>query len=95
MKYISTRGKAPSLSFSDVLLAGLAEDGGLYVPEQLPVFSQDEIASWSGLSYAELAFKVIQPFVEGCISDADLKRMVDETYAVFDHSGVAPLVQLE
>lgn len=95
MKYISTRGKAPSLSFSDVLLAGLAEDGGLYVPEQLPVFSQDEIASWSGLSYAELAFKVIQPFVEGCISDADLKRMVDETYAAFDHSGVAPLVQLE
>lgn len=95
MKYISTRGKAPALSFSDVLLAGLAEDGGLYVPEQLPVFSQDEIASWSGLSYAELAFKVIQPFVDGCISDADLKRMVDETYAVFDHSGVAPLVQLE
>ena len=94
MKYISTRGQAPVLSFSDVLLAGLADDGGLYVPETLPVFSQDEIASWAGLPYNELAFNVIKPFVADCISDADLKRMVDETYAVFDHSGVAPLVQL-
>ncbi|KDE40330.1 MAG: threonine synthase [Nitrincola lacisaponensis] len=94
MKYISTRGQAPALSFADVLLAGLAEDGGLYVPEQLPTFSQDEIASWSGLPYSELAFRIVQPFVAGSIQDADLKRMVDETYAVFDHSGVAPLVQL-
>ncbi len=94
MKYISTRGQAPALSFSDVLLAGLAEDGGLYVPETLPTFSQEEIASWAGLPYNDLAFNVIKPFVADCISEADLKRMVDDTYAVFDHSGVAPLVQL-
>lgn len=95
MKYISTRGKAPVLSFSDVLLAGLADDGGLYVPETLPKFSQEEIASWAGIPYNELAFNVIKPFVDDCISDADLKRMVDETYAVFEHTGVAPLVQLD
>ena len=94
MNYISTRGQAPTLKFADVLLAGLASDGGLYVPETLPTFSQDEIASWAGLSYAELAFKVIKPFVDDCISDADLKRMIDETYAGFNHSAVAPLKEL-
>lgn len=94
MNYISTRGQAPKLKFADVLLAGLASDGGLYVPETLPTFSQDEIASWAGLSYAELAFKVIKPFVDDCISDADLKRMIDETYEGFKHSAVAPLKEL-
>ncbi|MDP1165722.1 threonine synthase, partial [Klebsiella pneumoniae] len=54
-------------------------------------FSRDEIASWAGLSYAELAFKVIKPFVDDCITDADLKRMIDETYDGFNHSAVAPL----
>ncbi|NVK42056.1 MAG: threonine synthase [Oceanospirillaceae bacterium] len=95
MKYISTRGQAPALNFEEVLLAGLASDGGLYVPEQLPSFSTEEIASWAGLPYHELAFKIIQPFVSDCIDDADLKRMVDETYASFQHKAVAPLVQLD
>lgn len=94
MHYISTRGQAPKLDFADVLLAGLASDGGLYVPEELPRFSPEEIASWAGLSYAELALKVIRPFVEGSIDEADLKRMVDETYAGFSHSAVAPLKEL-
>ncbi|SEA14136.1 threonine synthase [Marinobacterium iners] len=94
MNYISTRGQAPKLKFADVLLAGLASDGGLYVPETLPTFSRDEIASWAGLSYAELAFKVIKPFVDDCITGADLKRMIDETYAGFNHSAVAPLKEL-
>lgn len=70
MHYISTRGQAPKLDFADVLLAGLASDGGLYVPEELPRFSPEEIASWAGLSYAELALKVIRPFVEGSIDEA-------------------------
>lgn len=94
MKYISTRGQAPALNFEEVLLAGLASDGGLYVPETLPKFSQEEIASWAGLSYAELAFKVISPFVNDCINDADLKQMIDETYEGFNHSAVAPLKEL-
>ena len=67
MKYISTRGQAPALNFEQVLLTGLAPDGGLYVPESLPRFSQEEIASWASLSYTELAFKIVQPFVDDCI----------------------------
>ncbi|CUB05687.1 threonine synthase [Marinomonas fungiae] len=95
MKYISTRGQAPSLSFGDVLLAGLASDGGLYVPEKLPTYSAEEIASWASLSYQELAFKVMWPFVEGEIPAEEFKRMIDEAYAGFNHSAVAPMVQTD
>lgn len=95
MKYISTRGKADVLNFEEVLLAGLASDGGLYVPQQLPVFSATEIASWSGLAYNQLAFKIIQPFIGGCIEDHELKIMIDETYLGFKHNAVAPLVELD
>ncbi|RMF19131.1 MAG: threonine synthase [Gammaproteobacteria bacterium] len=94
MKYISTRGQAPALNFEEVLLAGLAEDGGLYVPESLPVFTLEEIGSWAGLSYAELAYKVMYPFVEESIPAADFRKIVNETYAGFDHEAVAPLTQL-
>ncbi len=94
MKYISTRGDAPPLSFEDVLLTGLAPDGGLYVPETLPRFSQEEIASWAGLPYSQLAFNVMYPFVEGAIPEDDFREMVEKTYEAFDHSAVAPLVQL-
>lgn len=95
MKYISTRGTSPALSFEDVLLTGLAPDGGLYVPETLPHFTIEEIASWKGLPYSELAFKVMYPFVEGEIPETEFKEMVEETYAVFGHKAVAPLVQLD
>ncbi|MFJ7316331.1 threonine synthase, partial [Pseudomonas sp. NPDC098747] len=94
MRYISTRGQAPALNFEDVLLAGLATDGGLYVPEVLPRFTQEEIASWAGLPYHELAFRVMRPFVTGSIPDADFKKILEETYGVFSHSAVAPLRQL-
>ncbi len=93
MKFISTRGDAPSLNFEDVVLAGLASDGGLYVPETLPEFSKDEIASWAGLSYQDLAFKVISPFVDGEIPSEDLKTIIDKAYSSFRHDGIAPLVQ--
>ncbi|NLU13446.1 MAG: threonine synthase [Gammaproteobacteria bacterium] len=95
MRYISTRGKAPALNFEDVLLAGLASDGGLYVPENLPRFTVEEIASWADLPYHELAFRVMRPFVAGCIDDADFKAIVKDTYSVFEHSAVAPLRQLD
>lgn len=94
MKYISTRGQAPALEFEDVLLTGLAPDGGLYVPEELPTYSAEEIASWRDLSYADLAKKIITPFVAGSVPDEDLFRLIDETYAEFRHPAVAPLVQL-
>lgn len=95
MKYISTRGQAPALNFEQVLLAGLASDGGLYVPENLPCYSKEQIAALQGLSYSELAFVLIRPFVADSIPEADLKTIIDDTYAVFQHPAVAPLSQLD
>ncbi|RRJ85227.1 threonine synthase [Aestuariirhabdus litorea] len=95
MKYISTRGQAPALNFEDVLLAGLASDGGLYVPECLPRFTPEQIAGWAGLSYAELAKRIITPFVADSIPADELGRIIDDTYAVFSHNAVAPLTQID
>jgi len=95
VKYISTRGQAPALNFEQVLLAGLADDGGLYVPESLPTFSAAEIADMAALDYPALAQKIITPFVSDCIPDADLKVIIEDTYAGFRHGAVAPLVQIE
>ena len=93
MKYISTRGGGEPKSFEDVVLTGLAPDGGLYVPQELPKFSPEEIASWAGLSYQDLALKIISPFVDGAIPQADLKQLIDKSYATFRHGGIAPLIQ--
>lgn len=95
MKYISTRGRSPVCNFEQVLLTGLAPDGGLYVPETLPVFSQQEIASWAGLPYDQLAFKVIKPFVDGEIPDDVLQRLISDSYKGFAHPAVAPLRMLD
>ena len=94
MRYVSTRGQAAALSFKDALLAGLAGDGGLYVPEAWPQLSFDEIRSLRGKPYAEVAFAVMSPFVGGEIDDLDLRRMIEEAYATFHHPAVAPLVQM-
>lgn len=93
MKYISTRGDAPDLSFEEVVLTGLATDGGLYVPETIPTFSQTEIARWVNLSYQELMFKIIHPFIDGEVSNDDLKNIIDKAYDSFRHRAIAPLVQ--
>ncbi|MFA5632506.1 MAG: threonine synthase [Porticoccaceae bacterium] len=93
MKYISTRGGVTPQTFEDVVLAGLAPDGGLFVPESLPRLSRDEIASWAGLDYRSLAFRVMAPFVAGAIPDAELKRIIDLSYGTFRHRAIAPLVQ--
>ena len=94
MKYVSTRGEAPTLAFDDVLLTGLARDGGLYVPESWPHFSTGEIASFASLSYKDLAFQVVQPFIGDAIADADLKSIIDAAYSHFDTDEVAPLTEL-
>ena len=93
MKYISTRGQAEPLSFEEVVLTGLATDGGLYVPEALPTFSTEKIASWAGLSYQELAFEVMSPFVDGEIPDDDFKIIIEKAYSTFRHDAIAPLIQ--
>ena len=93
MQYISTRGQASSLSFEEAVLAGLASDGGLYVPQTMPKFRVEEISSWSDLSYPELALKVIEPFVDGEIPSDDLKAIIDKAYQSFNHPQIAPLVE--
>jgi threonine synthase len=93
VRYVSTRGEAPALGFSDALLTGLARDGGLYIPEEWPHFSRDEIRALRGKSYQDIAEVVLTPFVGGEISAADLRRMIDDAYATFRHPAVAPLVQ--
>jgi threonine synthase len=91
---VSTRGEAPALSFDDVLLTGLARDGGLYVPESWPHFSSDEIRAMRGLGYADLAVAVMRPFVEGCLTDAELTDLAHRSYAPFEHRAIAPLKQI-
>src|SRR5260221_3388354 len=93
-RYISTRGEAPTLSFCDVMLTGLARDGGLYVPEPWPRLSGETIAGFFGRPYWEVAVDVIRPFVGGEIADADLGRMANEAYATFRHPAVVPLDQI-
>jgi threonine synthase len=94
LTYRSTRGRAPVLAFDDVLLAGLACDGGLYLPAEWPVLPAAELASLSGLPYAELAVRVMRPFLDGTIRDDDFAAMVADSYAGFGHAAVAPLRQL-
>jgi threonine synthase len=94
MRYVSTRGQAPELDFVDVMLAGLARDGGLYVPVSWPALDAKTIAGFTGKPYAEVAVEVMRPFVGGSISDADLSRMAREAYGNFRHPATAPLVQL-
>ncbi|MBC9881574.1 threonine synthase [Bradyrhizobium sp. INPA01-394B] len=93
-RYISTRGEAPELGFCDVMLTGLARDGGLYVPVTWPLLSTETIAGFFGRPYWEVAVDVIRPFVGGEISDAELGRMANEAYATFRHPAVVPLRQM-
>ena len=95
MRYISTRGEAPSLDFVDVMLAGLARDGGLYVPERWPTIDRATVGKLAGKPYAEVAVEVIRPFVGDGIAEADLARMAREAYGSFRHPAVAPLTQLD
>ena len=95
MDYISTRGSAPALDFMGATLAGLAADGGLYVPRHWPRFSEAEIAAMAGLPYAELAARVMQPFVGDSLSPERLRELCTEAYGRFAHTAVTPLVQLD
>jgi len=91
MKYVSTRGRCPAQSFEEVLLTGLAPDGGLYIPEAIPQISRQQLQTWKALSYSELAFEVIRLFVTDAMPETDLKKIIDESYAAFSHPEVAPL----
>ena len=89
MRYVSTRGAAPALDFGDTLLAGLADDGGLYVPESWPT-----LAAGGRGDYVETAVEVMVPFVAGSITEDDFAAMVADAYTAFDAPDVTPLVEL-
>ncbi len=95
MKYISTRGDAPTLGFSDAVLTGLARDGGLYVPEIWPKLDHKALRDLRGKSYGDVAKTVLQPFLGDEISSAEFSDMVDEAYSAFAHPAVAPLIQTD
>ncbi len=93
--YISTRGAAPPAGFDDILLSGLARDGGLYVPDAWPAWTAETLAGWQGLSYAGLAAEICAPFMAGSAAAAGLPALAEASYAGFDDPAVAPLVPLE
>jgi threonine synthase len=95
VRHISTRGEAPPLGFAEAMLAGLARDGGLYVPESWPHLDPQIIASFAGRPYAEVAVEIIRRFADDSISDGDLARMAREAYGSFRHPAVVPLAQLD
>jgi threonine synthase len=95
MRYVSSRGQAPGLDFVDVMLAGLARDGGLYVPEQWPVLAAADIAAFAGRPYAEVAAEVIRPFAGASMTQAELLRLAQAAYGTFRHPAVVPLVQVD
>ncbi|MGB3469825.1 MAG: threonine synthase [Erythrobacter sp.] len=95
MQYVSTRGSAPTLDFEGVTLAGLASDGGLYLPREWPRFTLDEIEGLRGLPYPQLAARVMRPFVAGSLTDDELNALCEAVYGDFGHKAVTPLVQLD
>ncbi|MEM7472641.1 MAG: threonine synthase [Pseudomonadota bacterium] len=94
MRYISTRGNAPVLTFEQAMLTGLARDGGLYLPETIPTLSAEEIRAMRGASYEEIAFRVMRPFIGDTFTDAEFETIIAKAYAGFGHEARAPMVQL-
>jgi threonine synthase len=94
LRYLSTRGEAPELSFEGALLAGLASDGGLYMPEAWPKLAPGEVAALAGLDYAQAAYRILKPYLEGDPALAELEELLAEAYAGFHHPVIAPLRQI-
>lgn len=94
MRYISTRGRAPAVGFAEAMLAGLAPDGGLYVPEEWPAFTAPEIAAFAGRPYAQVAAAVMSRLVGDAFASDPLLAIAEDAYATFAHPAVAPLKQL-
>src|ERR1700743_798937 len=95
MRYVRTRGNSVPQTFAEILLAGLAPDGGLFLPEAWPQFSAEEISGFAGKPYADVAFAVLKRLAGESFSDAELKSDIAEAYATFEVPEVAPLVEIE
>ncbi len=94
MRYVSTRGQAPALSFEEAMLTGLARDGGLYLPENIPALTPEQIAAFAGMSYEEVAYHVMRPFIGDAFGDKEFQAIIARAYAPFGHPARAPLKQL-
>ncbi|MGI9452107.1 MAG: threonine synthase, partial [Geminicoccaceae bacterium] len=94
LRYISTRGGVPAVGFEEVLFAGLAADGGLYVPETWPKFDRDHLATLQSAPYQDVAAYVLQPFVGEDLEPAELERLIEAAYSTFSHQAIAPVKQL-
>ena len=94
MHYVSTRGGDVRADFRSVVLSGLAEDGGLYVPASLPVFTEKQIASWSWLPFDELVWRVVSPFVGAAMDESTLRTLLSDSYRNFNHRAITPLEQV-
>lgn len=92
MRYLSTRGGIAPVRFKDAVMMGLADDGGLLLPEQIPTFTAEELESWRSLSYAELAYCIISRFVDD-IPAEDLKKLINRSYSTFSHPEVTPVIR--
>jgi threonine synthase len=92
--FLSTRGQAPAASFAEVLLAGLAPDGGLYLPQAWPQFGDADLAAFAGISYQEAAYRVLSRFTGPSFSEAELRQAIAAAYAGFDVPEIAPLVEI-
>ncbi|MEM1300715.1 MAG: threonine synthase [Pseudomonadota bacterium] len=95
MRYISTRGQAPELTFEEAMLTGLARDGGLYVPAEVPVLDAETLESLRGATYEDVAFAVMRPFIGDCFTDAEFREIIAEAYKGFGHPARCPLVQID
>ena len=95
MLYNSTRGESPIVPFSEVLLGGLAPDGGLYMPQTFPKFSIEEIEGWSNLPFYQLAAKILHPYVESEIDESSFLKLLEEAYTSFDEEDVVKLKEIE
>ncbi len=94
MKYISTRDNSKEYSFEDVFIKGLADDGGLFIPKEVKKYSTEELESLSGLSYQELAKKIIYPFIGDFMSESELSDIVDKSYSVFRKNNAVALIKV-
>ena len=93
MKYSSTRGKSPSVNFIDVLTSGVAPDGGLYIPDNFPIFSSNQIQEFENLSYQDLAKNIIHPFLDDFLDENELEKIIKNAYASFRKKDVVHLVK--
>ena len=94
MRYVSTRDTSKTFEFKDVFIKGLADDGGLFIPEKLTKYTENEVKDFKKLSYSELAKKIIYPFVGNFMSQAELSKIIDKSYSVFRRDNVVASIKL-